>query len=229
MGLLDVLFPKKCVGCQKIGEYVCASCFATISFDTRGLCLACGKPSLDGMTHPVCLKTYTIDGSFCGIVYKGMTKKLLYQFKYRPYLSGLKEFLGELLYESLIQQELYQAVLSTKPILIPIPLSQKRQKDRGYNQALLLAKEVGKRFDLPVMDILKRSKETKPQYGLKKDERRENMKNAFVLSGKGGKGTALLVDDILTTGSTLAEAAHVLKKAGFARVWGVALARDQRE
>ncbi len=177
----------------------------------------CGKSSFDGITHPSCQKKYSIDGSFCGVVYKGVMKKLLYQFKYQPYLSGLKEFLGDMLYESLIQQELFQKVLTTKPMIIPIPLSKKRLRERGYNQAELLAKELG------------RQKETKPQYGLKKDERAENMKEAFVFLGSKEKGTAFVIDDILTTGSTLAEAAHVLKKAGFEKVWGIALARDQRQ
>ncbi len=229
MGLLDILFPKKCVGCKKIGEYVCASCFATISFDTRGICLICGKASFDGMTHPVCLKKYSIDGSFCGVVYKGIMKKLLYQFKYQPYLSGLKEFLGEMLYESLIQQELFQKALETKPFILPIPLSKKRLRERGYNQAELLAKELGKKFDLKIIKGLSRQKETKPQYGLRKEERADNMKDAFRFVGTRGAETAFVIDDILTTGSTLAEAAHALKKAGFEKVWGVALARDQRE
>lgn len=229
MSLLDVFFPKKCVGCKQLGEYLCANCFITLSFDIHSLCLVCGKNSLDGLTHPKCVGKYTIDGSFCGVVYRGVMKKLLYQFKYQPYLSGLASFLTEFLYDSLIQQELFQEVLETQPLLIPIPLSGKRQRQRGYNQSLLLAKALAKKFDLPMGEVLKRNKETKPQYGLKKEERLVNMQDAFVFVGPKGKRAALLIDDVLTTGSTFLEAAAQLKRNGFVHVYGVALARDQQK
>src|SRR5882762_4058758 len=107
MGLLDVFFPKRCVQCKKIGDYLCADCFSTLSFDSQQLCLVCNGNSLDGFTHPACQGRYHIDGAFCGLTYKYVMKKLIYTFKYQPYLTDLGEFLTPFLYEGLIQQEAF--------------------------------------------------------------------------------------------------------------------------
>lgn len=250
MGFLDILFPKRCVRCKKVGEYICPNCFARISFDTRLICLVCGKNSIEGLTHPACKGKYSIDGAFCGVVYKDIVRKLLYQFKYQPYLTDLQPILTDLLYESLIQQQAFVAALATKPILIPIPLSAKRLRQRGYNQAELYAKGLAEKFGLEIENLLVRTKETRPQFGLSREDRQENMKEAFsfviankvkqsqkkdeiaasVAKGKPPRNdgkTAFLVDDILTTGSTLYEAAKILKKNGFEKVWGITFAREQ--
>lgn len=231
MALLDLLFPKFCVKCKKAGEYICPNCFATISFDTKRICLVCGFFSLDGLTHPACKGSYTINGSFCAVAYKGAIQKLVYQFKYKPYLTDLQTTLVALFYESLIQQELFMKITQKNPVLIPIPLSARKQRSRGYNHAELLSKGLGKKLGIPSISILRRIKETKPQYGLKKAERKENMKGAFEVTSQLATinthaRTAVLVDDILTTGSTMLEAAKVLKRKGFEKVWGVAFAKD---
>ena len=228
MSILDIFFPKKCVGCKKFGDYICANCFAGISYAVNAKCLMCNKPSFDGMTHPKCRGKYVIDGYFAALNYKGILKKLLYQFKYAPYLTDLQTVLGDLLYEQLIQDELFMKLLQNKPIFISIPLSKQKLRKRGYNHAEILAKNLGKRLGLSVQSFLKRTKETKPQYGLKREERIQNMRSAFgaVNDVQKRKGTALLVDDIVTTGSTLLEAANVLKRNGFEKVYGIVLAQD---
>lgn len=132
-------------------------------------------------------------------------------------------------YEALIQNEPFTHIFTGKPFLVPIPLSAKRLRKRGYKQAELLAKELGKRFKLEMQPLLKRVKETKPQYGLKREERQKNMKEAFEFNSKikaQHAKVAILVDDVLTTGSTMQAAAKVLKRNGFENVWGVALAKD---
>jgi len=231
MGLLDIFFPKKCVGCGKFGDYICFSCFTKLSTSVAPRCLICGKNSFDGMTHPTCVGKYTIDGYFAGLNYKGIVKKLLYQFKYKPYLTDLHTTLTDLLHDALIQDELFHNLLKTQPIVVPIPLSKIKLRKRGYNQSKLLAKSLGKRLGLSVQDLLIRTKETKPQYGLKREEKIVNMKDAFgvneKIKNKNEKlGTILLVDDVLTTGSTLLEAAKILKRSGCKKVYGVVLAQD---
>lgn len=194
------------------------------------VCTVYNRWSIDGKTHPGCFGTYTLDGTFAALAYKGIVPKLIYQIKYQPYLTDLLPAVGDLCFEALIQQELFVAVLSQNPILVPIPLSPKRLRKRGYNKEELLAAELGKRFGLAVLPLLKRVKETTPQYGLKREERLENIKGAFEINlkhtMKNGQSYVLLVDDVLTTGSTMLEAAKVLKKHGFRRVWGLALAKD---
>jgi len=204
------------------------------------LCLVCKRPSIDSLTHPRCRRRYSIDGAFSAIPYNKTAQKLIYNFKYKPYLSSLSEFLGNLLYESLIQNENFQNVLNDKKVkkwvLVPIPLFLSRFRKRGYNQSEILAKELGKKFNLEILNLLKRVKETKTQFGLKLPERKKNIKGAFSFNKNEKyqmyqkyqmKDTGVfLIDDIVTTGSTLMEAAKVLKRKGAQKVIGITLARD---
>lgn len=228
MGFLDFVFPKYCVNCRKIGDYICANCFSFISFDVVMICLVCNRQSIDGLTHPGCKTKYAIDGAFCAVAYKGIVKKLIYNFKYKPYLSDLKNCLVELFYESIIQQEIFQKAYESLPIFVAIPLHASRLRKRGYNHAKLLAEGLSKMLNLKLIDILQRKKNTKSQFGLKLKDRKKNLKDAFILNTKYLilNTNIFLVDDILTTGSTLFEAAKILKRNGAKKVWGLTLARD---
>lgn len=229
MGFLDLIFPKYCVNCKKIGDFLCVNCFSRLSFDTKNICLVCGSPSFDGLTHPRCKSTYKIEGSFTGVVFNQVSKKLIYQFKYKPYLSGLKSFIGDLLYESLIQNEEFVRVINLPLAFVPIPLSPAKYRKRGYNQAEILAKELSKKFDFPSLNLLERVKETKSQVGLDKEERKENISGAFkIINHKSSiiNRNIVLVDDVLTTGSTFSEACSVLKHAGAGKIWALAFAKE---
>jgi len=230
MGILDLIFPKFCVNCKKFGDYVCPNCFIYLSFDVVNICAVCSRPSIDGSTHPGCFKKYSIDGTFVGIEYNSIAKKLIYRFKYRPYISDLNKFLTDLLFESLIQKEDFNKLLDENFVFVPIPLSSKKERSRGYNQSELLAQNLGRKFGLKSINLLKRVKETKVQAGLTKKDRRENLANAFSLETQNSKGkiqNIFLVDDILTTGATFDSAAHVLKRAGVKKVYGIALAKER--
>ncbi len=214
MGVLDFIFPKRCVLCKTMGSYLCPNCFAMLSFDSSSMHLIHGKGSMDGL--------------FSAIAYKGVAKKLIYSFKYKPYLTDLREVLGDLFYESLIQQEGFMSALQTKPVFVPIPLHPSRLKNRGYNHAQILADELAKRFNLRQIELLRRIKKTASQYGLNKDERKENILGAFAVLPNiiiSKYPNILLVDDIVTTGVTFNETAKVLKKAGAQKVWAISLAK----
>lgn len=235
MGVLDFFFPKRCVQCKKLGDYLCPDCFAFLSFDTKSNCLVCRRPSADGLTHPYCRGRYKIDGCFSAIPYNKTAKKLIYNFKYKPYLSSLNSFLGDLLYEALVQNESFNRILksSRKWVLIPIPLHSSKLRSRGYNQSEILADELAKRFNIQILNALKRARETKSQFGLKLKERKKNIQGAFDLdlslithNLELKNRQVFLVDDIVTTGSTLLEAANVLKRNGAGKVYGITLARD---
>jgi len=143
--LLDFLFPKYCVNCKKFGDYLCTDCFSRLSFDTKNICFPCGKPSYNGITHPVCEGRYVVEGSFTGVVFNSISKKLIYQFKYKPHLSSLSLFIGDLFYESLIQNEEFNKIIDLQLIFVPIPLSSAKLRKRGYNQAEILAKNLSKK------------------------------------------------------------------------------------
>lgn len=230
VGILDFIYPKHCVNCRKIGDYVCPNCFVYLSFEEGAICLVCKKSSVDGLTHPGCEAKYSINGAFSSLKYKGIVKKLIYRFKYNPYLTGLKDFLGDLFYEGLIQKEEFMRIYKKQNlVMVPIPLYKERLRRRGYNQSEILAKELSKKLNIKAENLLIRIKETNSQVGLKQKERQENISGAFKINPNSPiscRSNILLVDDVLTTGSTLLEAAKILKKNGVKNVWGITLARD---
>ena len=230
---MNLLFPKYCINCRKLGDYICPNCFSFISFDQTAICPSCNRQSINGLTHPKCQTKYGLDGIFSTLSYKGIVKKLVYNFKYNPYLADLKNLLAELFYEGLIQKEDFYNIykkFSNKLILVPIPLYKSRQKARGYNQAEILAGELSKKFNIKTFPVLKRVKKTVSQVGLSKIDRRQNVKESFEVN-ENLKSAAkdyyiFLVDDVFTTGATLTEACKVLKRHGAKKVWGLTLARD---
>lgn len=229
MEILDLLFPKKCVACKKPGSYLCENCFVFLSFDPKSLCLLCNNPSFNNLTHPRCRKKYAIDGCFSALSYNKPMQKLIYNFKYKPYLTDLKNVLADLFYESIIQSEQFQSQIKKGEwVFVPIPLSDAKLRKRGYNQAEILATELSKKFNFPAQNLLERTKETKTQVGLSNIARKINIKNAFELNTKYSirNTNVFLVDDVVTTGSTLLEAAKILKKAGAQAIFGLTLARD---
>ena len=111
-------------------------------------------------------------------------------------------------------------------VVVPVPLYQGRVRERGYNQAALLARELGQEIGLPVEESLIRVRDTAPQVGLPASQRRENVRNAFLCQGL-GKERVLLIDDVCTTGATLEACAVALREGGAQSVWALVLARER--
>ena len=199
MGILDYIFPKRCVNCKALGDYICSNCFPFLSFDVKSLCLACKRQSFSGLTHKNCRGKYTIDGCFSAVRYNYIVRKLIHNFKNRPYLLDLQNFLSELFYESLIQNESFMKLIQKdKWVFVPIALPSKEHRKRGYNQAEILAKKLGQKFKIKVLDISKINKD---------------IVNVF------------LVDDVVKTGFTLKKTAEILKRKGAKKVFSLTLAR----
>lgn len=228
MWLLDFIFPKRCVSCKRVGNYICADCFVRISFASAPFCLVCNKASVDGLTHPGCRAKYLIDGCFSSLSYTGVTRKLMYTYKFQPYLSDLSGVLGELFYEGLIQSETFYKVFSENSIFVPIPLHRARQRKRGYDQVVLLSNYLSKKLGARTVQLLERVKKTHSQYGLLREARIENVKGAFGIRPAAHlqdiSVAIFLVDDVVTSGATFMSAARALKKAGYKSVYGIALA-----
>lgn len=219
---LDFLFPKKCVNCGRFGSYICKVCFSKVEFVQNPVCPVCGRQAIGGKTHPGCRGRYKLDGLIAGIRYRGLVRKGIGKIKYRWVWDIAETFVD------LMVEPLWRFDMPVDFVLVPIPLHKKRKNWRGFNQAELICQILAKRFKVGWQDALVRVRETKTQVGLSKDARRENIKDAFNLNGNRDiKGKNLiLVDDVFTTGATMAEACKVLKKAGAGGVWAMVLALD---
>jgi len=216
MNILDLFFPKRCVGCGKIGKYFCLACQKGIRFVATNelICPMCGRAALDGITHPGCQTRYSIDGLTSFFHYDGIIKKAVKSLKYRFVSNLADEFISLVSFPSL-----------PHGIIIPIPLHPSRLRERGFNQAEVLGLQLSQKLHIPQRtDILKRVKKTVPQVNmLKRSDRLKNMEHVF--ASKIASSDILLFDDVLTTGATMRGAANVLKRAGVKRVWAVTMAR----
>ena len=191
----------------------------------------CNRPSWNGLTHQKCVTKWGIDGSFSSLAYTRVMKRLLFTYKYQPFVSDLKFLLGEVFYEGIIQNEVFMNHLKKNSLFLPIPLHSEKTRKRGYNHAKLLAQEIGDKMGIKVIDEIVRTGKTKSQYLLKKEEREENMRDAFAVKNDAENilknSIIFLIDDLVTTGATMKEAAKVLKKSGAKEVYGLTLAHGQ--
>ncbi len=244
--ILDTLFPKFCLGCQKEGTYLCDDCRALLDISEFSYCLceANGAPkrlfqdqAIDGQairqTYGKCPKCQNrkLSGLYFALPYKDkfLTKKLIYQFKYQPYLKDLAKTLASILVEHFVLSNKNTNEIWKNSILIPVPLDRKKLKSRGYNQSEELAKELSNAINVPVVsNVLIKIKHTDPQMKLSKIEREKNLAGAFIIKKPFdfAKGKIFLVDDVYTTGSTMQECARILLEAGAKQVWGICLARE---
>lgn len=225
---LDLLFPKKCLSCGKYGSFLCAKCADTIEKIQTPTCFECGKLTVGGKYCPNCKRrtASNLAGILIASKYdEGSVRKLVFGLKY----EGFKEvasILGELLAGRI--GEVFHLKQLEGFVVVPVPLHRFRQNTRGFNQSELIARYISKRMCLPGGVALRRIKKTESQVGLTKIKRKENVKNAFAcidpefVIGK----KVLLVDDVVTSGATMNEAAAALKAAGAKEVWGAAAARN---
>lgn len=227
--ILDLIYPEKCPFCGTLvsheEEGICEKCRRKLPYIKEPRCMMCGKP-IQSETEEFCYdckKTkHMFDGGRNLWIHKDSVRQAVYSFKYQDRKCYGKTFAAEMVkgmaaYLNTIEAE----------ALVPIPLHKKRYRDRGYNQAQILASEIGKQVHLPVEDILIRIKETNPQKTLSDIQRRKNIEGAFALKEDCKYHTVVLVDDIYTTGSTLDEAARVLKKSGVSKVYFLTISIGQ--
>jgi len=215
--ILNLLFPLECLGCRREGDWLCANCFRRLKFSGQDKSRYLIAPNLEKIF---------IAGDYDDPLLSEAIKK----FKY-----GLGADLGPVLSRFLIlfwggQLFLPENRALKNAVLIPIPLSKKRLLWRGFNQSEILTRELAAAFAYPINLDLQRNKYTQPQAELNGRARLDNIKDSFSWAGTpetenlAGK-TIILIDDVVTTGATLNEAAAVLKKSGAKKVYGLILAK----
>lgn len=210
--LLDLLFPLECLNCRLEGLYLCKDCFQKIKINDKNyqneLKISLRIPHLNEIY-------------IAGRYEDPILNKLIIKYKYN-FLSPLGEVLADFLIRFWKEQELNKDVF----VVIPIPLSQKRRRWRGFNQAEIIAQIFSTHYHYSLNLNLKRIKHGSPQANLNEVERQKNIQSAYAWAGGNIIGkTILLIDDVTTTGATLNEAARILKKAGADKIIGLVLAK----
>lgn len=223
MNFLDLVFPKRCLGCGRLGGYICRGCSPKIVFIKEPFCSECELRAEGGKTHPECQTKQSLDGLVVVCRYKGLVRSAIQKIKYK-WSFDISKVLVDLL-----TQNLWRFNFPKKAILVPIPLHPKRKKWRGFNQAEILAQELSKRLGQPTLNLIERTRESRTQVGLSKKERNLNVANVFSLGGSLSNFDVrgrdfILVDDVFTSGATMRAVCGVLKRRGARSVWGMAIA-----
>ena len=233
--LLNFILPSICHICKlPIKEYdnpyICRFCWDKIKLIDGPVCPCCGMPFRSNVTllkSPNFLcgscreKAPHFKKAIAVGVYEGTLSEAIHILKYQKKQAMAKHL------NAMITDVLFQG-FADSDIVIPVPLHKKRLNERGFNQSLLISHHISKRFSIPLcMEGLQRTRWTRPQIELTRDERLKNVKGAFA-AGAGFKPEGkkiILVDDVYTTGATVNECAKVLKKGGAKEVVVFTIAR----
>ncbi len=221
--LLDLLFPARCVSCYRIGESLCSHCRSQIQFVTPPFCPRCSHPlKSHAEACPNC-RAYPLHLTHVRAVgfHEGALREAIHALKYKR-RTDVAVPLAALLQRQLLRTE------QDVDLITAVPLHPDRQRQRGYNQAEILARELAPRVGLPYLDGMKRIRPTADQIGLDVAMRHENVRAAFAADQTAFRGRhVLIVDDVCTTGATLDACAVALLAQGASRIYGLTVARPR--
>lgn len=238
--LFDVIWPRACALCRKGVDrprrHICSDCLMRLELvPPTGLCRRCGRPAagLDG--EYLCETCRRVPPAFdraAGVLrFEGVARELVNAFKFRARLELRDDFVD--LLEAAARMRFRVEEIDA---VVPMPSTVGHRFLRGYNPCAVLARPLARRLERPLKALLRRVGHPARQGGLSEEERKTNVVGTFALARAGEafvraneKATVLLLDDIMTTGSTLSEAAKTLKEAGVRRVWALALAHTERQ
>ena len=233
--VLDFIWPRNCEACgrpvDRPGRHFCSECLNRLPFTpTDGCCRQCGRAAegLDGEFLCEDCRTYkpSFDRAASALSFEGDARDAMNAFKFRKHLWLRNDLVDWM-----------EAIARTRfkveqiDVVVAMPSTLWHRLDRGYNQCAYLAKALAKRLGRSYVPFaLRRKGRPKRQGGLNEEQRRENVVGTFgVLRKRAVEGkTVMVVDDIMTTGSTLSECAAELKRAGASKVWCVTLARSHK-
>ena len=222
--IIEHLLPAQCLLCclPSNNKLICKHCQDSLLQD-RPCCQRCGLPL--NKSQPFCgdclKKEYAFTQLHALADYQKPYSTLLKKFKYTKQLIN-GELLAELLIQS-ITHNVSKQQLSQIDYLLPVPLHNKKHQQRGFNQAQLLAEKISKQLNIPVLvEAIKRQKKTDPQEGLSLSKRKNNLRNAFITTGKQQAKLSgsyiVIIDDVVTTGATVNSLSQVLLNTGVQRV-----------
>ncbi len=228
---ISLLYPATCTICGKnlrAGKYLCDVCETRALRIVAPFCDRCSEPFegsiADTFTCANCAhRTIYFDAAVAAYRGRGIVREIIHEFKYARQ-THLRHLIARWLRAALDDKRLRDISFD---LIVPVPLHPARQRERGFNQAILLAESLSAEISLPSRAVLERIRYTTTQTALDRTERMENLRNAFRLRKKADvRGLrVLLIDDVLTTGSTLSECARILKRAGAISVHAATAAR----
>ena len=233
--LLSNLFPSRCILCNQtvkrpvVNEDIelCASCYKTQPFNAI-CCVRCALPLTEEVSDNTlcgrCIrKLPNYDYAYSVFRYENDIIRLVHQLKFSEKIIYARS-IGELLLSAFNSKKLFKAEMPD--CLLPVPLHSSRLRRRGFNQSIEIARVIAKRFDIPLeYKAVIRQRSTSAQTGLSAQQRRKNIKGAFSVIGEINYKHVLIIDDVMTTGSTVNELARVLKKNKVERVSVLSIAR----
>lgn len=228
---LDILYPRRCPVCGEIvmpkGALICGECFGKLSFVKGPVCKKCGK-QVAGESVEYCYDCsrhkHSFEYGLALLNYDEAARHSMARIKYKNKRQDLD------FYAEAVSQRYGASIKRMNArALVPVPIHASRRRQRGFNQAELLADGIGRKLGLPVWgDALTRNKKTAPQKKLSPKERLENLQQAFEIGTlPGERDSVILVDDIYTTGSTMEACTRILKAAGVRHVYFLTLCIGQ--
>ncbi|MHC1741130.1 MAG: ComF family protein [Anaerolineaceae bacterium] len=218
---VDFLYPPVCAGCGAPGEIWCQECNSKVHLISDSICQTCGAPQ---SSKGICPNCKTSPPPFTAIrswaEFEGPLREALHRLKYKSDLALGYEF-------SIPLKKIVLALGWDIDVVIPIPISKSHKKTRGYNQSACIARPLAYALHKPILETaVFRTKETKSQVELSREERFKNLQSAFLgISAKLLNMKVLLVDDITTTGATLISCSEALKQAGCSQIYCLTVAR----
>lgn len=227
--ILSFLYPDNCISCGKLGGLICKEC-TNLLIPTLPECYHCRTISSKSKTHIQCLKDVKISYMEVFFQYNDVSKKLLRQYKFNR-----TKRISKTLYQ-LISPSLPRAFLNIDPetaVIIPIPLHKQRETERGFNQSQLISEMISQDYGIRVLEA-NRLTNTKTQSKLAAEERYKNTFGVFAFSEKvrkilKGMKVAIIIDDVMTTGSTLNSLATAVSEVSpDVEIIGLALFRGRR-
>jgi len=228
---VSLLYPPGCTICAKsirAGEYLCDQCETKAVRIVAPFCQKCSEPFEGSITNTFACancahRTIYFDAAVAAYRGRGIVRQIIHEFKYGRQIY-LRHLVGRWLNSALDDERLRQSHFD---VIVPVPLHPTRRRERGFNQASLLAELLSAQTSIPAKPLLERTRYTTTQTALDRSERMENLHNAFRLRKNADvRGLrVLLVDDVLTTGSTLNECARILKRASAFSVHAATAAR----
>ncbi len=228
---VSLLYPPVCTLCggkTRASEYLCERCEAKATPIVAPFCQQCSEPFegaiATAFTCANCAhRTIYFDAAVAAYRGRGIVRQIIHDFKYGRQIH-LRHLVARWLYAAFDDERLRGREFD---MIVPVPLHPARQRERGFNQANLLAELLTAQISIPSKPVLKRVRYTTTQTALDRAERMENLHNAFRLRRNANvRGLrVLLIDDVLTTGSTLSECARILKRSGAISVHAATAAR----